>query len=267
MSTLVYRQNVWWGRQVFGLGQGRHWHMAGLDLTVIRQAREWQCQVHRPATQNEDNHTWHLDAELPAEPQGELSRYVFRATTEHLTLLPRLADRSVVIRPVMPLFVPAGQEVTFYVSTPVWLSASVDGQSAPLLDIPVVRPADTWFGPNTVRGELCYATEVTGRLELGQLTPRPFRAVTPVHIRNLGSTQMPVERINLPVPFLPVYAAESGRLWTPTLEVIAEIQQKAPRIRIGQGVTTEAGHVELLTPARRGAEEHALIRVFDTLFD
>lgn len=267
MSTLVYRQSVWWGRQTFTTGQGRHWHLAGMDLSIIRQAREWQFQVHRPPSQSEDNHLWQCDDRLPAEPLGELSRFVFRQTSDTLTLLPRLADRSVVIRPVMPLFVPAGQEVTFYVSTPVWLTAQAEGQSAPLLDIPVVRPADTWFGPNTVRGELCYATEVTGRLELGQLTPRPFRAVTPVHIRNLASVQMPVERINLPVPFLPVHAAESGRLWTPTLEVTVEMQQKAPRIRIGSGVTTEAGHVELLTPARRGAEEHALIRVFDTLFD
>lgn len=267
MSTLVYRQPVWWGRQTFSPGQGRHWQLAGMDIAITRQPREWQFQVCRTALQTEDNHTWHCDEAMPAEPRGELSRHVFRQTSADLLLLPRLADRSVVIRPMMPLFVPAGEEVTFYVSTPVWLTAQVDGQSSVLIDTPVVRPADTWFGPNTIQGELCYATEVTGRLELGEVTPRPFRAVTPIHIRNLGSEQMPLERINLPVPFLPVHAAESGRLWTPTLEVISEERRKMPRLRIGTGIDPQAGQVELLTPARRRLDESALIRIFDNLFE
>lgn len=267
MSEMGYRQPVWWGSQSFEPGQGRHWHMAGMDLSIIRQVREWQLQIHRTATQSEDNHSWHRDDRLPDSPLGELRRYVFRQTSAELKLLPRLADRSVVIRPVMPLFVPPGQDITFYVSTPIWLSCHVEGQDTPLLDIPVVRPADTWFGPDTVKGEICYATQVTGRLELNQLTPRAFRAVTPVQISNLGNDLMPVERINLPVPFLPVYAAESGRLWTPTLHVTAEARQKVPRIRIDNNISTEAGHVTLLSPARRGSDEHALIRVFDTLFD
>lgn len=267
MSEMVYRQPVWWGTHRFQPGQGRHWHMAGMNLTIIRQPREWQFQIHRTPAQSEDNHEWHQDNDISEVQTGELRRYVFRQTTDELRLLPRLADRSVVIRPVMPLFVPPGQEITFYVSTPVWVVCHVQDQDNPLIDIPVVRPADTWFGPNTVRGEICYTTQVTGRLELSQLTPRPFRAVTPVQISNQGNDLMPVERINLPVPFLPVYGAESGRLWTPTLHVTAEERQRVPRIRIDSTISTEAGHVTLLSPARRGAEEHALIRVFDNLFD
>lgn len=267
MNAIAYRQPVWWGPQSFAPGKGRHWHMAGMDLTIIRQAREWQFQIHRAPAQSEDNHEWSRDDQLPESQLGELRRYVFRQTSEELTLLPRLADRSIVIRPVMPLFVPPGQEITFYVSTPVWLSCHANGLDTPLLDIPVVRPADTWFGRDTVKGEICYTTQVTGRLELSQLMPRPFRAVTPVQISNLGNELMPVERINLPVPFLPVYAAESGRLWTPTLHVTTEERQKVPRIRIDSTISTEAGHVVLLSPARRGSDEHALIRVFDTLFD
>jgi hypothetical protein len=267
MSEMGYRQPVWWGGHSFEPGQGRHWHLAGMDLSIIRQAREWQFQIHRTPGQGEDNHAWHHDHTLPETPIGELRRYVFRQTSSALKLLPRLADRSIVIRPVMPLFVPPGQNITLYVSTPVWLSCHVEGQDAPLLDIPVVRPADTWFGPNTVHGELCYATQVSGRLELDQLVPRPFRAVTPVQIGNQGNQLMPVERINLPVPFLPVYAAESGRLWTPTLHVTTEERHKVPRIRIDNTISTEAGHVTLLSPARRGSDEHALIRVLDNLFD
>lgn len=267
MREQINCQSVWWGPQTFEPGQGLHWDMAGMHLTVIRQLREWQFQIHRTDSQDEDNHEWYRDEQLTDAPSDELRRFVFRKTSGTLTLLPRLADRSVVIRPVMPLFVPPGQEITFYVSTPVWVACHVDDQASPLLDIPVVRPTDTWFGRDTVRGEICYSTRVNGRLELGQLLPRPFRAVTPVQISNMGTEIMPVDRVNLPVPFLPVYAAASGRLWTPTLHVTAEEKQKAPRIRIDSGISTEAGEVKLLSPARRGSDEHALIRVFDNLFD
>jgi hypothetical protein len=151
------------------------------------------------------------------------------------------------------------------VSTPVWLAVLVDG--ATLLDIPVVVPRDTWFGPSTVRGELCYATKVSGRTELGQLPPRPFRALTPVRVRNLGHDAMAVERINIPCPLLPVYGAESGRLWTPALTVEREHGGRHLRIGIDSGITTEAGHVTRLSPPRHEPGEHGLIRVFDTFFD
>jgi hypothetical protein len=269
MAALQYRQSVWWGRFDFQTGQSRSREFAGLRFEISRQAQEWQFRLERTPRQSEDNHEWQ---ELPAGSlaeagSGRLERHVFRQTSAALRLLPRLADRSVVVRPVSPLFVPAGQETTFYVSTPVWLSTWVEETAAPLLDTPVVIPRDTWFGPGPSRGQLCYATQVMGRTDLGQLPPRPFRAVTPVHVRNQGNAALPIERINIPAPFLPVYGAESGRLWTPALAVTRHAASQQLHIHIEDGISTHAGHVELLSPARRGADEHALIRVFDTFFD
>lgn len=268
MAELAYRQAVWWGALTLPVGQARQWRMAGLELGVARQVREWQVWTHRTREQSEDNHEWRRDdSSVMPEADAAFTRFVFRQTQETLRLLPRLADRSVVIRPVNPLFVPAGQEATLFVSTPVWLGLYAEGAGTALVDIPVVIPRDTWFGPSTVRGELCYATKVFGRTDLSQLPPRPFRAVTPVRVRNMGQDTMPIERLNIPCPFLPVYAAESGRLWTPALSVEREHGNRHLRIGIDNGISTEAGHVALLTPPRRGAEEHGLIRVFDNFFD
>jgi hypothetical protein len=83
--------------------------------------------------------------------------------------MPRLADRSVVIKPVDPIYIPAGQRGTLYISTPLWISGFVEGQKEPLFDIPVILPKDTWFGPDHRTGEMCYATSVDGRTELNQL--------------------------------------------------------------------------------------------------
>lgn len=267
MTSMVYQAPVWWGRFYFELQQSRSWHLAGLDLAVTRGSQEWQFQTRRSPEQHEDNHQWQMEAGN-ALPEGTpQTRYFFNQTGDAVYVLPRLADRSVVIKPVNPVFIPAGEQVTLYVSTPVWVGCYAEHFEAPLQDMPVVRPTDTWFGPNTVRGEVCYATRVFGRTDLSQLPPRPFRAVTPVTVRNHGHDTMPVERINMPMPFLAVYAAENGRLWTPPLHVLREPGGNPPRIRIEPTISPEAGTVELLTPARLGASEHALIRIFDNLFD
>ena len=92
--------------------------------------------------------------------------------------MPRLANRSVVIKPVDPIYIPAGQRGTLYISTPLWIAGFVEGQREPIFDLPVILPKDTWFGPNHRSGEICYATAVDGRTELEQLRPRAFRAVT-----------------------------------------------------------------------------------------
>jgi hypothetical protein len=259
---------VWWGDVTFPVNRGKEWNMAGLKVGVSRQASEWHIWTRRTQEQSEDNHQWSLqESNELAQSQSEYSRFVFRKTAEQLRLVPRLADRSVVVRPISPLFVPAGQETIFYVSTPIWLACYAEGLVDPLLDIAVVVPRDTWFGPSPIRGELCYSTKVHGRTDLGQVSPRPFRAITPVHVKNHGYDSMPIERINIPAPFLPVYGAESGRLWTPTLHVTRDNHLRSLSIHIDTSITTDAGHVVQLSPARKGSDGHAMIRVFDNFFD
>ncbi len=268
MSAMQYRQPVWWGEFDFESGHCRQWKLAGLELAITRHPEEWHVWTQRTPQQSEDNHVWLLrEATALAESQSAFTRFVFRQTASHLSLLPHMADRSVVVRPINPLFVPGGQETVFYVSTPLWIAGYAEDVIAPLFDIPVIESRETWFGPSPARGELCYATKVSARTTLSQVAPRPFRAVTPVHVRNHGTSSLPIERINIPAPFLPVYAAESGRLWTPALTVTRDAHSSRLHVHIGKGISTEAGHVVQLTPARRGEDEHALIHVFDNFFD
>ncbi len=44
---------------------------------------------------------------------AKIERYMFHKTNSTFHLMPRLADRSVVIRPVDPIYIPAGQRGTF----------------------------------------------------------------------------------------------------------------------------------------------------------
>lgn len=257
---------VWWGSHPFLIDEQRRWQMAGLLLQIQRNAQEWQIAYHRSPHQHENDHDWQVIQRDDCQPMPEkalLQRYIFNQTQKEIHLKPSLADRSVVIKPITPLFLSSNQETTLFVSTPLWLNIFSDNL---LIDIPFVRPTDTWFGATPIRGEICYATKVFARLDLEQLPIRAFRAVTPIHIVNHHAKAIQIERINIPVPLLPLYAAQDGRLWTPTIEVEQLANGRAPKVSISKHLHTQAGAVTLLNQARQ-QDNNNLINLFEHFFE
>ena len=157
-------------------------------------------------SQDDNEQDWHpiADPHFAFPHTVQVERYMFRKTNPEFLLMPRLADRSVVIKPVDPIYIPAGQRGTLYISTPLWIAGLVESQHEPLFEIPVIQPKDTWFGPNAQQGEICYATSVDGRTDLNLLTPRAFRAVTPIDFHNTSNHQLRFDRMNVPVTALPL---------------------------------------------------------------
>lgn len=259
---------LWWGNIPFALDEIRRWRLGGLTLQIQRASQEWLISHHRHPKQHEDEHDWQIldnlsEMIMPAKSVSQ--RYLFNQTQHHLTLKPQLADRSVVIKPITPLFIAPNQQSTLFVSTPLWLNIFSQENSL-LLDTPVIRPSDTWFGGSPIRGELCYATKVFARLELEQLPIRAFRAVTPIHITNHHTQSMPIERINIPAPLLSLYVGEDGRLWTPTLEVEQLNTGRAPKIHLSKQLYNRAGKVTLLNPARKNTPDN-IINLFEHFFN
>ncbi len=259
---------VWWGEYPFELNQSRRWHLAGLDIQLKRNAQEWHIETYRYPNQHEDTHDWSMcDTSEPLPEPSVLQRYIFNQTGDKIKLSPALADRSVVIKPIDPLFIPANQAVTLFVSTPVWMKIlTTHAADKPLIDIPIIRPTDTWFGSSPIRGEICYATKVFGRIELAQLPIRAFRAVTPVYIENHSSQTMPIERINIPTALLSLYSATDGRLWTPTLAVELTNNGRAPKLRIDTRLHAQAG-VATLQSAARIENQDNFVGLFEHFFD
>jgi hypothetical protein len=122
------------------------------------------------------------------------------------------------------------------------------------------------MGPSTGEGELCYATETAARLERPSGSLHPHRALTELRIRNGGSDTLHLERVNLAVPYLSVYADPEGALWTES--VVLERTPSAPTGRLEVGhppVPSEAGRIAAprLSPSPGGV----LVRAFSALFD
>ncbi len=257
----------WWGDQHFDLNQSRAWQFGSLLFRLTRSLQEWRLEYHRPQVQYDYEQQWQAinEIEMAFPAPIKIERYMFAQTEPNFQLMPRLADRSVVIKPVDPIYIPAGQRGTLYISTPLWIAGFVAGQRDPLFDLPVILPKDTWFGPNHRTGEMCYATSVDGRTDLKLLKPRAFRAITPVDFHNVSSQQLRFDRMNVPVPALPLfYSPDTGRLWTSQIKVLHEGSDRPPRIRIENRTPPLAGEVMYVHPPRDPGSP--LFNMFDSFF-
>lgn len=260
----------WWGD--YSLPEGHHgmaWRIGPLHLLARRWGREW-----RLAWRNEDDA---LDATLAFDSLPDVDdsdctveRYAFRETGRGLRLVPRVADRSVVVRPDIPLYIPAGESAEVFVSTSVWVEihaldeAGVCGKV--LTALPAYRPSDSWFGPNTREGDLCYASRSLARLQLEDVVQRPHRILSPVTIWNRGEDHLLIERLNVPLPMLAVHASDRGQLWTQPVVIERGKAGGYGTLKLDEIRLPEELKLEKLSEPREIQGRQGLFRALDRLF-
>lgn len=209
-----------------------------------------------------------LDAFRAAQEQAvptDVSRYSFQQTDAHLHVLAALPDRAVVVKPEVPLYVPAGETVTLYLSVPLWLRIEVGEPGRMLREAPSFRLSDTWFGPNTREGELCYATQTSGRFDLADVPLRLHRAVTPVLIHNRAADTLFLERVRLPVEYLSLYEAPDHFLWTQSVTFTRESSGDLANLKMEPGPPPEAPDATLLRAPRQHSRGNVIARTFSSL--
>lgn len=255
----------------FALAEGETatFRIGTLALQVTRRAREWRVQF---ATTN-DLSAVDVDVRCPDPAPGplpftgdpRLMRFAFDGKSDALRLRPRLADRAVVVRPADPLYLMPGAEVDVFVSTIVWVALELADSGATLLDLPALRPSDTWFGPSTREGELAYASRTSARLDLADLPARAHRATTNIHLVNAGRTPQSLARVLLPAPSLELWRLPSGMLWTQTVDLTIGDGEESP-LRFRSGPPQGRDGAELVSPARRVAQKNIILRAMSAIF-
>lgn len=150
---------------------------------------------------------------------ADVRRFVMSDHAETLTYQPRLAERSVVVRPRVPVFLPPGQQASIYVTTP--LKAALFAGEVLLDELSIWDPPETWFGRSPVDGELCYASRTSGTRLREELTVGPTRAATEVRLENQSSETLEARTIRLPVPRLTLgWDSGAASLVTETVRLI-----------------------------------------------
>jgi hypothetical protein len=136
-------------------------------------------------------------------------------------------DRAFVVRPYAKLHLLPSQRVVVFVSTPVVVRLSEVGDSVPMVEVPVIRPSETWRGANTMEGAVCYAGRTHARLSEQGLELRESRAITAVTIDNRGPDPYWVEQIYVPVHRLALWEdVDSSALHTDSITLTRERGEK-----------------------------------------
>ncbi|MFN2136640.1 MAG: hypothetical protein ACK2UK_11840 [Candidatus Promineifilaceae bacterium] len=258
----------WWGSFSLALNETAQWDIGPLRVAVKHLPGEWLvAQQYLPDRVEDPEWRWSKEGEAVATLEnGSLSRFVFESEPSYLEAVPALADRPVVSRPFIPFTVPAGQKAVIYVSSPLWFTLAGGSPRQTLFETSIVRSSDTWFGPSTREGELCYASPTLGRLHLEDLTDFAYRAITQVHIYNDADAPLLVERLNLPVPYLSLFQMPDNAAYTEsvTMRQIRGSSLTEFTINPLPDVIQGAAPKQIAAP-RKSSQSNTLIRAFSSI--
>ncbi len=257
----------WWGDFKVPVGGSLEWQIGAFSLQVLRREKEWLI-LHRQLSDSDlGEEVWKIETDISLDfEEDDLKRHIFSGTTERLKILPKLADRPVVVNAAKPLHIQPGQQIDIFVSTPLWYSVQVDPSDTELQELPIVRPSDTWFGPSTMRGELCYSSTTQGRLYLEDLPPRPHRAISPIKIKNYAAKVLVLNQLSLPVPFLSLFDTAKHGLWTEAITLLNEDETDLAKVTFADSPPTPFKSAKKISKAREKKEKNMILHTFSTLF-
>lgn len=256
---------AWWGGFDITEKQSIAWTMGNRRLVIRRDSFEyyvWNALKEEISEQNISIDRNYSSDDLNSD---DLIRHLNKTTDERIIIEPKLADRSVVAKPSATLKVMSKGEAQIYVSTPLWFSAKTSS-GAVLIDTPWQRPSDSWFGPSTRIGELCYAKYTDARLNSENIEYHSYRAVSPIKIINRHPEALSIEKINVPVRLLQVYHDEDSRLWTQPLTITREADEDNAEIQLDSEKPDNSPKLTLVSGARDISEKKTLIRNLTSLF-
>jgi hypothetical protein len=234
---------AWWGTFTVDDNESRFWRVGNQVICVDRYNDEWHI-AHCSATR--------FDQSIPIRAIDlPFKTFVLRTQGNELMLKPTLPDRSVVSKLEHPLHIPAGEKIMLYVSSPVWMKMSAGKTTQILLDdIPTQALSDSWFGINTMEGELCYASKTRCSPRLEEFSTSSERIISPLLIKNRAKSTFILDKISVPLPYLSVYTDDVNRLWTEQL-VLHRDSDIDPCVKVTKGAPRSAtGTITLLTDPR-----------------
>ena len=199
-----------WQPVLYSIGMIREWQIGPLSFSVERTQSEWKIALDRNEAQ-QDRLTCGL--EESTIDLIDIKRWVASDNEYELYLEAALPDRPLIVRPDSPLIMLPGQKAMFFIGIPIWIRVKTRQDiKSTLIEIPSIILSNSWFGPPT-DGELCYSMRTSAKLEIKELTSRPYRAVCPLEVRNAAQTPLEIQRICLRPEMLPIFQGKT-HLWT-----------------------------------------------------
>ncbi len=222
-------QVPWWGTFSVDEQQSRYFKVGNIVICLDRFNQQWHITTHR-------------------EGEEPFKSFAAQATNE-ITLKPAMPDRSLLSKLDRPFYIPMGEKLLLYISSPLWIQIEA-GKPAVLLDeIPTEALADTWFGKNTLDGELCYASQIHCSTDLEELPRDTTRIISLVSIENRSRETLLLQELRVPLPFLSIYGDKQNYLWTEQLNIFHEDLNNV-EISVIKGSPKPMDQIQFVYPAR-----------------
>lgn len=257
--------STWWGESTIPLGNTMKLNIGLLSIAIENKGQEWH--IYSQYEKDSDEFNTRVDKQIGLTDNIDYkntTRLFVNTLSDIIQIEPVLADRPVVCRPLKPIMVLPKSKVTLYVSTPIWLLIKLleKNNTSLLQEIATQRLSDTWFGPSTMKGDLCYASSTNGRTDINALPLLPHRAITPLVIHNATDKSLSFERVSIPVPMLSVFLTNNGQFHTESVGLTWQDENNLAKLKIGD----KQANTTLLSGPRQRAEQGQFIRAFSAIF-
>lgn len=261
-SDIGITSRRWWGTFRVEAGQSRFWRIGNVVICVDRVTNEWHiasCPVGKITDLPDSDQDEANNFTIPFEKLN-FKTFTFHTQAE-IELTPILANRPLASKLERPLYIPGGEDILLYVSSPVWVRVQTGNAKIILDEIATFVLSDTWFGPNTREGELCYAGHTHCSPHLKDVPSGPDRIISPMLIKNHAKKPLKLENISVPLPYLSVYSDVDNFLWTEQLYVFHE-EDSGPEVEVAKGPPKALEEICLLTQARKDITTSSSIKRF-----
>jgi hypothetical protein len=198
-------QSAWWDTFTITEQQSRYSNINHIILCIDHIHQGWKI------TQHFENN----------KAQSQTKTFITHSPSNEIKLRPCLPDRTLLAPINPPLFLPPKGTLIAYASSPLWIRIEIGSPPQFSNEIPTQMLADTWFGQNTIAGELCYAGK-SASSQLEDIAHTTTHAVIPLSIVNYSENSLSLTELRIPLPFLSVYADTHNHLWTEQVNVFFE---------------------------------------------
>jgi hypothetical protein len=231
-----------------------------LRIWIMRHKLNWSvCSEELPVASIEPLHS----ASPPSNPTWQ--RFVAPQEMDRVRLAPVLPERSLIMRPGVPIKIVPGHTAHLFVTLPVGVRIEINGggKAANLCELPSQTLSKSWFGVGASEGEICYALKTRARQSIEELTDtHQGRAICPVQLRNDSHDPLPFTRLCLRTRHMALYGTPDGRLWTNLTTVTHKDSTTPEQVAFADGPPKQANNTVLLCPPREAVThlfaKHAL---------
>lgn len=256
----------WWQPQKLALDECYQATIGPLTLYLKRRQQEWLVSSEYSGDPDSAYRLQLTQASCLPELLAS-QRFIFRHSPAGFCLKPKLLDRPVVIKTRQSVSIPPGEQSVFYISSPLRVELVLQDPELTLFSLPIQRLSDTWFGANTQHGELCYADKTHARHSLAEIPARPHRAVTPITIENHSTHMLTIDKLSIPLPYLALYGADDGSLWTDPITLQHENLNSLARFQLNKQLPRDLTSRHQLAAPVHTPDKHGLVRAFTGIFN